>query len=203
MLPFIRRSIPSGCVALSRRPCPGRLAQTPCHPGDSAAELRQSISGTEHKARGLPYAQRELTHGMHWICYPANNGEYRVPRCWTEPRAPLWYASRKAFRVYLHWHSMSYQQSAVNCQRNAVQAQDQAVDLSGPTKGRPVVVMGVFPCLSDQHSCIGTVKEPVGHPIPICAPEVIHGKTGSAPSGAVLFGPFSYANKKKDEEEKS
>ena len=31
---------------------------------------------------------------------------------------------------------------------------------------------------------------------------VIRGKTGPAPSGAVLFGPFSYANKKKDEEEK-
>ena len=29
----------------------------------------------------------------------------------------------------------------------------------------------------------------------------IRGKTGPAPSGAVLFGPFSYANKKKDEEE--
>ncbi len=30
--------------------------------------------------------------------------------------------------------------------------------------------------------------------------DVIRGKTGSAPSGAVLFGPFSYANKKKDKE---
>ena len=65
------------------------------------------------------------------------------------------------------------------------------------------------PCLSDQHSCIGTVKEPVGHPIPICAPEVIHGKTGpaclcvlsharrQAPSGALLFRPFSWAKQEK------
>ena len=28
----------------------------------------------------------------------------------------------------------------------------------------------------------------------------IRGKTGSAPSGAVLFGPFSWAYKKKDGE---
>jgi len=31
---------------------------------------------------------------------------------------------------------------------------------------------------------------------------VIRGKTGPAPSGALLFGPFSYADKKKDEEKK-
>ena len=34
----------------------------------------------------------------------------------------------------------------------------------------------------------------------VCATEVVHGKTGPAPSGAVLFGPFSWAYKKKDEE---
>ena len=27
----------------------------------------------------------------------------------------------------------------------------------------------------------------------VCAAEVIHGKTGPLPKGAVLFGPFSYA----------
>ncbi len=48
MLPFIRRFIPSRCVAFARRPCPGRLSQAPCQPGDSAAEFRQSIFGTEH-----------------------------------------------------------------------------------------------------------------------------------------------------------
>ena len=51
MLPFIHRFIPSGCVALARRPCPGRLAQAPCQPGDSAAEFWQSIFGTEHRRR--------------------------------------------------------------------------------------------------------------------------------------------------------
>ena len=37
-----------------------------------------------------------------------------------------------------------------------------------------------------------------GHPDSIYASEVIHGKTGPLPKGAVLFGPFSYAHKKKD-----
>ena len=41
--------------------------------------------------------------------------------------------------------------------------------------------------------------ELAGHPIPIGASELIHGKTGPPPRGAVLFGPFSYAHKKKDE----
>ncbi len=36
----------------------------------------------------------------------------------------------------------------------------------------------------------------------VYATDEIRGKTGSAPSGAVLFGPFSYAHKKKDEEKK-
>ena len=31
----------------------------------------------------------------------------------------------------------------------------------------------------------------------VSAPEVVHVKTGPAPSGAVLFGPFSLARKKK------
>ena len=53
MLPFIHRFIPSGCVAFARRPCPGRLAQAPCQPGDSSAEFRQSISGPEHDRRLL------------------------------------------------------------------------------------------------------------------------------------------------------
>ncbi len=47
---------------------------------------------------------------------------------------------------------------------------------------------------------MGTPEALLGHLIPIYGPEVVHGKTGPAPSGAVLFGPFSYANKKKDEE---
>ena len=62
---------------------------------------------------------------------------------------------------------------------------------------RPVAEIGVFPCHSvhlRRSEVPGTL---VGRPISICAPEEIHGKTGSAPSGAVLFGPFS-ANKKKD-----
>ena len=46
--PFFRRFIPSRYVAFARRPCAGRLAQAPRQPGDSTAELRQSISGTEH-----------------------------------------------------------------------------------------------------------------------------------------------------------
>ena len=33
----------------------------------------------------------------------------------------------------------------------------------------------------------------------VSSPEAIRGKTGPVPNGAVLFGPFSYANKKKDE----
>ena len=37
---------------------------------------------------------------------------------------------------------------------------------------------------------------------PVFTSQAIRGKTGPAPSGAVLFGPFSYANKKKDEEKK-
>ena len=41
--------------------------------------------------------------------------------------------------------------------------------------------------------------ELAGRRIPICGSEVIHGKTGPPPRGAVLFGPFSYAYKKKDE----
>ena len=55
---------------------------------------------------------------------------------------------------------------------------------------------GFFPCHSvhlRRSEVPGTL---VGRPISICTPEEIHGKTGSAPSGAVLFGPFS-ANKKK------
>ena len=48
MSPFFRRFIPSRCVPFSRRPFAGRLAQAPCEPGDSAAEFRRSISGTEH-----------------------------------------------------------------------------------------------------------------------------------------------------------
>ena len=42
----------------------------------------------------------------------------------------------------------------------------------------------------------------VEHAIFIIATGVIHGKTGPVPNGAVLFGPFSLARKKKDEEEK-
>jgi len=62
---------------------------------------------------------------------------------------------------------------------------------------RTVVMWGVFPCQSVQHHCIGTPARHVGRPNFILVAEEIHGKTGPAPSGAVLFGPFSLAKKKK------
>ena len=37
---------------------------------------------------------------------------------------------------------------------------------------------------------------------PVFTREAIRGKTGPVPNGAVLFGPFSWAYKKKDEEKK-
>ncbi len=63
-----------------------------------------------------------------------------------------------------------------------------------------VVARGVFPCKSVQHRSVGTPDGLEGHRISVSAAEVIHGKTGPPPRGAVLFGPFSYAHKKKDEE---
>ena len=59
---------------------------------------------------------------------------------------------------------------------------------------------GVFPCYSvQQHRSLPAV--PVrGRHSSVVTTEVVHGKTGPAPSGAVLFGPFSWAYKKKDEE---
>ena len=45
---------------------------------------------------------------------------------------------------------------------------------------------------------MGTPKALSGHRMPVYASEVIHGKTGPLPKGALLFGPFSYAHKKKD-----
>jgi hypothetical protein len=36
-----------------------------------------------------------------------------------------------------------------------------------------------------------------GQPISIYATEVVHGKTGPAPSGALLFRPFSWAKQEK------
>ena len=46
--PFSRRFIPSRSVAFARRPGQVACALAPCEPGDSAAEFRQLISGTEH-----------------------------------------------------------------------------------------------------------------------------------------------------------
>ena len=56
---------------------------------------------------------------------------------------------------------------------------------------------------------LGVAVPVTGRPIPIYARDVVHGKNGPAPSGlpaaqyvaqagAVLFGPFSWAYKKKD-----
>ena len=59
-------------------------------------------------------------------------------------------------------------------------------------------VWGVFPCLSIQRICTGTAEGLAGHTNPVYASGVIHGKTGPLPKGALLFGPFSYAHKKKD-----
>ena len=60
--------------------------------------------------------------------------------------------------------------------------------------------MGGFSVLFRSSPSAGVPGGLVGRLIDIRAPEVIHGKTGPVPNGAVLFGPFSYANKKKDEE---
>ena len=63
-------------------------------------------------------------------------------------------------------------------------------------------VWGVFPCLSVQRIRPGTPEGLPGHPNPMYASGVIHGKTGSLPKGALLFGPFSSAHKKKDVKER-
>ena len=55
------------------------------------------------------------------------------------------------------------------------------------------------PSIALRHRGIGFVRRAQSF---VFASGVIHGKTGPAPSGAVLFGPFSWAYKKKDEEEK-
>ena len=39
--------------------------------------------------------------------------------------------------------------------------------------------------------------ELAGRPIHICGSEVIHGKTGPPPRGALLFRPFSWAQQEK------
>ncbi len=51
--PFFRRFIPPRGVAIARRPCQVACAPAPCEPGDSAAEFRQLISGTEHSTPGF------------------------------------------------------------------------------------------------------------------------------------------------------
>ena len=61
---------------------------------------------------------------------------------------------------------------------------------------------GVFPRCSVHRPCIGSSDVSAGHRGSKYAPEEIRGKTGPAPSGALLFGPFSYAHKKKDKEER-
>ena len=82
-----------------------------------------------------------------------------------------------------------------------------AAVLSGLSSSRPVA-WGVFPCYSVHHRRPGALEGLVGHPIPICSPGVIHGKTGPAPSGlpapsrarqagALLFRPFSWAMQEK------
>lgn len=42
--------------------------------------------------------------------------------------------------------------------------------------------MGNFPCYSVQHRYIGDLRGLAGHPLPVFASKVIHGKTGPAPS---------------------
>ena len=93
-------------------------------------------------------------------------------------------------------------------QPRAVQTQIQTGILATKTHDRPEVELGVFPCHSVQHCGPGVQGGLVGHPIPICTTEAIHGKTGSAPSGlpapscarqagALLFRPFPWAMQEK------
>ena len=51
--PFYRRFIPSRSVAFARRPGQVASALAPCEPGDSTAEFRQLIFGTEHWEIGI------------------------------------------------------------------------------------------------------------------------------------------------------
>ena len=68
---------------------------------------------------------------------------------------------------------------------------------------RPVAEVGVLSALirpamrSTVCTLEGLRRAPNFH---LSGDEAIRGKTGPAPSGAVLFGPFSWAYKKKDEE---
>ena len=71
-------------------------------------------------------------------------------------------------------------------------------DLTGRPSVRTVGKGGVFPCKSVQQLRSLRADSVTGQPNSNCATEVVHGKTGPAPSGAVLFGPFSWAYKKKD-----
>ena len=61
------------------------------------------------------------------------------------------------------------------------------------THDRPEVELGFFPCHSAHLRKPGVPGGLVGHPIPICTTEAIHGKT----SGALLFRPFSWAMQEK------
>ena len=84
-----------------------------------------------------------------------------------------------------------------NSQPRAVQTQIQTGILATRTHDRPEVELGFLPCHSAHLRKPGVPGGLVGHPIPICTTEAIHGKTGSAPSGALLFRPFSWAMQEK------
>ena len=174
--------------------------------------LLKRPKGTKSRrwARGLPHAWREFRHRTNLIRWPACPYGY-VNRCGTEQRALLW-----AYPVWLRvckrcgfrgWSS--HQRSAVSQKRFLLSissgityiftAKGQTRVASKNSNGAcPVVVRGVFPCESVLLPGSGVPPGLAGRPNSVLATEEIHGKTGPLPKGAVLFGPFSYAHKKKD-----
>ena len=121
---------------------------------------------------------------------PANHGSRYPAR--TEPRALLWLSSRKASGAYLHWFFVSKNH----------QPGDPWVDPTNTRLACPVAEEGGFSVLIRKAQTPGVSFTARRAHAPVFTREAIRGKTGPVPNGAVLFGPFSWAYKKKDVKKK-
>ena len=113
-------------------------------------------------------------------------------RRWTEPRALLWLSSRKASGAYLHWFFVSKNH----------QPGDPWVAPTNTRLACPVAEEGGFSVLIRKAPPPGVSFIARRAQALEFTPEAIRGKTGPVPNGAVLFGPFSWAYKKKDRKKK-